>query len=253
MTEQAEAISEEVTEDLSLSDMFNEPEEDAELETVETEAEVEKGEAEEEVTADAETESEAVETPSTETAGLQAALVAERKKRQEAEDRLKGLEEPEIIPDPVEDPQGYADHITAKADKGLLDTRINLSRDLMIDAKDDYLEKEKVFMGLIGTVDDEGRLSIADPTLFARFQEAKNPARFAYQHAVDHLDIQAKSDPEYREKLKAELKKELLAEMEAKPTGVKATEVPDLTNAAAGSNSIPVVKDVGLGNMFDED
>lgn len=253
MTEQATAeeaeVLEEVTGEESLSDAFNDTEDEPEAIVAEEEAEEEKGA--EEVTAEAETEPEPVETPSTESAGLQAALVAERRKRQEAEEKLKGLEEPETVPDPIEDPTGYADFITAKSDKGLLQTRIDLSRDVMMDSKEDYLEKETVFMGLIGNVDDDGKLSITDQTLFTKFQAAKNPARFAYQHAVQHLDIAAKSDPNYRDNLKAELKAEILAEMGGKPTGLKATEVPNLTKATATkSNSEPVEKLQELEDMF---
>ena len=268
MTEEAEVKSEEVTGDESLSDVFNDEEDtkvtpeneetgeatetetpdkpDKESETKESESE--KGEPEKpekEVT-------EKVETPSTESIGLQAALVAERHKRQEAEKKLKDIEKPETVPDPIEDPTGYADYIGAKSDKNLLSTKIELSRDLMMDSKEDYIEKEKVFMDLIGTNNDEGVFIISDSSLFQKFQEAKSPARFAYDHAVQYLDVQAKSDPEYREKLKAEILEELQKEIKEKDEGVKATDVPNLTKASAGSNTTQVEKLVDLEDMFEE-
>ncbi|MCZ6897633.1 MAG: hypothetical protein O7D95_02840, partial [Betaproteobacteria bacterium] len=195
-----------------------------------------------------------VETPSTESIGLQAALVAERHKRQAVEEKLKSLEEPEKIPDPIEDPEGYANHIKKASSKGLLETRIALSRDLMIDSKDDYLEKEKVFMGLIGTMDD-GKLTVTNELLFKQFQESKNPGRFAYNFAVDHLLAEKYKDPKFEENLKAQLKDEILAELKAPKEGISATELPDLTKATAtASNTEPVVKSKDtIGDVFVED
>ena len=266
MTEEAEVKSEEVTGDESLSDVFNDDEdkgseeqstetEKSESEKVEPEKEPDK-EPEKEL--EKEPEKEKAETPSAESIGLQAALVAERHKRQEAEKKLKDIEVPETIPDPIEDPKGYADHISAKSDKNLLSTKIELSRDLMMDSKDDYVEKEKVFMDLIGK-DDDGVFNITNQSLFAMFQEAKSPARFAYDHAVQYLDVQTKSDPKYRENLKAELLAEIQKDAEKEVNkeaekGVKATDVPNLTQASAGSNTVQVEKLVDLEEMFpDED
>ena len=262
MTEEAEVKSEEVTGDESLSDVFNDEEDtkvtedDKSTETKESESE--KGEPEKEPDKEPEKElekepeKEKAETPSAESIGLQAALVAERHKRQEAEKKLKDLEEPETVPDPIEDPTGYSDHIKAEAKKNLLITKIELSRDLMMDSKEDYTEKEKVFMDLIGTNNDEGVFIISDPSLFQKFQEAKSPARFAYDHAVQYLDVQTKSDPEYREKLKIEILAELQKEIEKTEKGVKATDVPNLTKASAGSNTTQVEKLVDLEDMFEE-
>ncbi len=237
MTEQAEEL-EEVAEDImSLSDTFNDDLEDAEDKSEET-SEVETGETEEveetEAKAEEETTETEVVTPTTEQSGLYAALQAERKKRQEAEERL-AKKEPEVVPDPMDDPEGYAKHIEQKADKGLLETRISLSRDLMMDSKDDYLEKEKVFMGMI--MDDEGK--VIDKTLHEKFLASSNPAKFTYDTAKEHLEIQELKSPDYRDKLKAEIRAELLAEMKVPEIkSVKPTEVPNLTKASeAGSNT----------------
>ena len=257
MTDEAEAAPEET--ELTLSDAFNDDEvETEETETTETKATTETEKGEEEDSKGKETEepeSKKVEAPSTETAGLQAALLAERHKRQKAEKKLKSLEEPETVPDPIEDPEGYSEHISAKADKNLLSAKIDLSRDLMMDSKDDYLEKEKVFMGLIGEGND-GEFVVTDQSLHDRFKSSKNPASFAYKHAVKHLDVEAKSAPDYEEKLTARIKAEILAEMDEAGTGkpaLKAVDVPDLTKAAAGSNSESVEKEDDLGDIFGDE
>ena len=250
MTEEETTQVETATDDTNdLSDAFNDEEvtTETETETTETETtetETEKG-AETKETEKSETKATETEvTPTSETIGLQAALVAERHKRQEAERKLKETEVPETVPDPIEDPKGYSDHIEAKADKNLLSTKIDLSRDIMMDSKDDYLEKEKVFMGLVGS-DVDGEFVIADESLFQRFKASKNPGKFAYETAVTHLDIEAKSAPDYVEKLLAKEKEKWLAELQEAgkvSEGLKVTDVPDLTGASAGSNATEIEK-----------
>jgi len=246
MTEEALAVSDDAD---TITDIFDDEPETTETESTDevVETGTEKGEDKpgetEESTDDAK-----VETPSTESDGLQAALIAERRKRQEAERKLKETAEPETVPDPIEDPTGYAKHIESKADKNLLGAKIDLSRDVMMDSKDDYLEKEKVFMGLIGEETEDG-FNVVDINLFKQFKDAKNPARFAYDHATHYLDIQEKSSPDYRDKLKNELREELLAEL--KSEGISAVDVPDLTKSGAGSNSSVVEKDYSdIGDVF---
>lgn len=223
----------------SLSDVFN----DSKAETAETADKPAEEKGETEVKTPEKEETKVAETPSAEETGLKAALTAERRKRQEAEEKLREKETKTKIPDPIEDPEGYANHLRVENGKVEFKTRIALSRDLMMDAKEDFADKEKVFMELVSDADG----NIIDESLFRRFQESPNPARFAYNHAKEHLEILELKSPDYKEKLKAELRKELEEEMKS----VSATQVPNLTKAtAAGSNSQKVEELTELSDMF---
>ncbi len=246
MAEKEESSTEETgtLESLNISDVFNDSKTDAKAdESAEGKAEDEKGEQSGEK-ADDKTKAES---PSAEETGLKAALAAERRRRQEAEGKLREKDAVKAkAPDPIEDPEGYASHLRAENGRNEFKTKIALSRDLMIDTREDFIEKEKVFMGLVA--DEAG--NITDESLFRKFQNAPNPARFAYNHAKEHLEVQELKSPEYREKLKAEIRAELEAERkEKKPKS--ATEVPDLTKAtAAASNSTAVEELTELSDMF---
>ena len=250
---------------LSLTDVFEESEEEAKAETEDDKGETEdkttdettKVEAKPDETDKAKTKEPAKaegESPSPESIGLQAALVAERQKRQAAEEKLKSLEEPEKIPDPIEDPEGYSRHIKETSTKGLTQTKIDLSRSMMLSVKEDYPEKEKVFMSLIGRFED-GKLVITNEILHRQFLDSDNPGLFAYDHAVDHLLAEKYKDPDFEKNLEERLTKKILAGLEAKPNeGMSAADVPDLTSATAtGSNTEKVEKVKELDDMFSED
>lgn len=249
-TTQDKAEDAEVQKD-TIDDLFEDSQEQPKAESVET-----KGEASEAVEAKAETKTEdepaktEAEPPAAKEESVPVkALTEERRKRQDAEKRLKELEEklqqaPQQeqvkVPDPIEDPQGYAKFMEDKTNLDALRTKVNLSRDLMLDLKDDYAEKETLFV----------ELARANPYLVQQMNASPNPAKFAYQTATEHLEVQKYKDPKYQEQLKSELKeqlrKELLAELqEAKPGKKSALDVPDLTKAtAAGKNSDKAVKEV---------
>jgi len=261
MTEETEVVEETATtEDVtSLSDMFEELEAE-ETTKVETKAEDEKGEVEEPETEEVEakaddtgkTETETTAEPPSAEQGQMAALLAERQKRQAAETKLAELEAKaqETIPDPIEDPEGYSKHLSDNNAKSALNTRIELSREIMVETDPDYIELEKVFMGLV--TDSEG--NVIDASLLQQFQNDKFPARFARDHAKAHREMQKLKDPKYRETLKAEVRAEVLAEIQKESKkGVSAVDMPDLTTStASGSNSGPVEKPLTLEGMFEE-
>ena len=261
MNATSEQVEENTEMEISISDMWAD-EEVAETEQTVEAVDSEKGEqVEAKPTEAVEEAKEPAESPSAATTGLQAALVAERQKRQRAEAELKGYQKPEVTPDPIEDPDGYKDYIIGKTDKGLLDAKIAISRDLILDSKEDYLEKEEVFMrDLVGAViDEDGMLvSVSNQSMLDQFQKAANPAKFVYDQAVTYLDVKEKSSPDYAEKLKASLKAEILAELQAetapaKPKTVGAADVPNLTSTSAGSNATAVVKPLSHSEMWDDD
>ena len=193
------------------------------------------------------------------------AMLDERRKRQEAEDKLAKFEEEqpnEQIPDPVEDPEGYKTFMSDKQAQESLKTKINLSRSILMSMegyKDDYQDKENHFIEMCKT----------NPTLAAQMNASDNPAKFAYDSATEDLEVQKLRDPSYRETLKEELRKEILAENghnsedkpakpskeeTPKPAKPTATNLPNLTNpAAAGSNTTPKVQEfTDLDDVFED-
>lgn len=247
----------------SLSDLFDDSNEskgetetvvepEVKAETAEKTAEPEAEEATDATTeAKAETEAEPVaETPTAEQGQL-AALLAERDKRQKLETELNDLKskiEPEVIPDPIEDPTGYAEFVRNQSVQSELQTRVNLSRDVMLEVDPDFARLEGVFMGMI--MDNEGK--VTDQSLLNQFQSAPNPAKFARDKAKEHEQIEAFKDPKYQENLEAEVRAKVLAEIAEAGKTTTATEVPDLTQSAAGSNMTPQTSKTELGEIFED-
>lgn len=165
-------------------------------------------------------------------AAFKTAYLDEKRKRQELEQRL-AEREPEKLPDPVEDPEGYAAALDQRRETSELRLKVSLSRDLLIDSKgkDDYESKEAVFV----------ELTKQNPSLVSQMHASANPARFAYETAVEHLEVKQLRDPEYIAKLVEEKARALLAEMTA-PTGKakrSALDVPSVTKVtAAGNNTV---------------
>lgn len=231
----------------TIDDLFEDSQDQPKAEAVET-----KGETEEKVEAKAETKPEEpakteAEPPAAKEESVPVkALTEERRKRQEAEKRAQELEEKfkqaapqeQKVPDPIEDPQGYAQYMEDKSNLDALRVKVNLSRDLMLDLKEDYAEKEQVFVELAKT----------NPFLVQQMNASPNPAKFAYKTAVEHLEVQKYKDPKFKDELKEQIRKELLAELQEKgekPGKKSALDVPDLTKAtAAGKNSDTAVREV---------
>ena len=63
----------------------------------------------------------------------------------------------------------------------ILGERINMSREIMLETKEDYEDMENVFIEL--AKDDE--------TLVTKMNAAQNPAKFAYKTAKEHLEIKS--------------------------------------------------------------
>lgn len=243
--------------DEGLSSLTDDVFDDSPPEPVQAEEEDEKGDepAPAEAKAEAEEPEEAkqeVEPPSTEDAeaGLKAAIVAERRRRQEAERELKELRAKEA-PDPHEDPEGFEAHVKQTA----WQERVENARELMMDVHPDYEEMEAVFMQMVR--DDKG--NVVDTGLVAKMQSSKNPAKFAYEKAKEYREIEKYRDPAKRAALiSEEVEKALeakLREIQAKkPEGVTATELPSLTGAtAAGSNTLSRVKGAEtVDELFDD-
>lgn len=245
----------------SISDIFNDDKVEAEAqapedpEVAEATTEPEKGEPQGEVTAEAET----VEPPSTEEASQGqvpvAALLAERLKRQKAEEALAAVtpEEAEDVPDPIEDPEGYKNYLQSSVDTQALKTKVEMSRTVMMTIEPDYPVIEQEFMQSVGTLDEDGKLvNITNPALQQQFLTADNPCKFAVDYIKDKREIAELRDPSYKDRLKAEVREELIKEFgQPVPEAVK---VPDLTTAtAAGSNSVETVKAIeSIDELFED-
>jgi hypothetical protein len=148
------------------------------------------------------------------------ALLDERRKRQQAEDRLRELEGGVKV-----DPSTEAFNLTIK-----------LSRDLILENHTDYPEMEKVFMELVSEPDADGQgIRITDPTLYQKFRSSPNPAKFAYNHAKQHKAFLERSAPDYEQKLREKIEREVLEKLSKRAPEVE--KLPNLTNLAATANN----------------
>lgn len=155
-----------------------------------------------------------------------AALTDERRKRQAIEEELRQIRqqyappEPEA-PDPVEDPDGYKAYVKNQAEAEMILGRIEQSRQRMLESTPDYEEMERTFL----------YLNTLNPELAKQMNASHDPAKFAYETAV-----------QYRENEKAKLRAEIEAELSSqKPATKPKPKVPDLTKAAAkGGNTSKV-------------
>jgi hypothetical protein len=165
-----------------------------------------------------------------------AAQIDERRKRQEIErerdelkqqlEALKTPKQEEKGPDLFADPEGWTKAQEQKTQKQILQTKIEISREMYLDSKPDFEEKEAAFV----------KMAQANPSLVQQMYASANPAKFAYETAKKQLAIDAMGDPEtYREKLKAEI----LAELQGgtpepeKPVKAPLDKAPSLATASA--------------------
>jgi hypothetical protein len=164
------------------------------------------------------------------------AVKDERRKRQAEEERSKdlerqlaelraGKEKPEELPDVFENQEEFAksleDRMTQKARAQIIQTQ----RDMMIEFKSDYEEKEAAFI----------EFGKDNPALIAQANASPNPAKFAYEQGTKYLKFQQMQDVDTMEaKLRTELEAKIRAEYESKQKSVEekgANLTPSLANA----------------------
>lgn len=176
-----------------LDDVFEE-ETEVSTETEETtEEENTEGEetAETEETETAEVEESEEEVPATPEPKLVplAAVQDERRKRQELEQRLQALEsklpKPNDEPDIYEDPDAWKEwnrnQIIEEQNREAsrrLETRINESRERMLETAEDFTRAENAFMVMVQS----------DPSLTQQMLESLDPAKFAYEKGNEFLN-----------------------------------------------------------------
>lgn len=153
----------------------------------------------------------------------------EKRKRQELEQTYSQQQAKEQdLPDPFDDPTGYAKALEARNERHQLATRITISQEMMRDKHQDYDERELQFV----------ELAKNDPGLIAKMQQSSNPAKFAYETAVkaervakfDNFDDAVKSEVEKQvaaatARIKADLEKEYAGKLsqaqKIPPSGAK--------------------------------
>jgi len=247
--------SEEVTE--STPETETQETETTSDETVEISEEIQEIKGEETEAEEAEETKEDGETPSSdEESWTKAMALDERRKRQALEEELNELrnqvgstQESKDSPDPFEDPEGYKEHLRNEIRAEYRKDMISKSRQKILSEKgEDYLAKEKVFM----------ELAEENPNLVQKMNESWDPAQFAYDQAVDHLQHeeirQAGGLEKWREKERERIKKELSTETATQESKANESEqVPSLATAssASGGYATPVdesLDDVALGD-----
>ena len=133
-----------------------------------------------------------------------AAVLDERRKRQELERQLEQAlkdKTPEEKKDWFDDPEGAASQIKQEFQSQLANTRIEMSQEFMRSMHEDYDELEAEFVDL----------AKGNPAMLAEFQQSKNPAKFAYDTARKHREY---ADLKDVDKAKAKLREEIRAELE---------------------------------------
>jgi hypothetical protein len=204
----------------SLSDILSGSNESAETEQEETAIEQEETEQQQEQqqetgVKESQTAAETEKPEETsEAAGLKAAMIAERKKRQEAEQQLVAHQEAARLAAEEEKPflgeeyEARFNEVEAKLRNDSTNRVIMMSRELAMDKWSDFAEKETAFLEMAQT----------NPELVGRMRASANPAAFAYKTVTDAQRIQKlqeMGDPaELEAKIYERVKAELLAEQE---------------------------------------
>lgn len=166
-----------------------------------------------------------------------AALKSERQKRQAAETELNELKK-KIAPEEEED-----------VDEAVFIDRVDISREVLMEAFPDYEEKEAVFFDL---AKDNKQLRM-------QLRQSKNPAKFAYEKAKEHLEIeeikQVKSSDDWSafQQWKKEQKNKPVEDTPEVKRNKSVLAVPNLNKATAkGSNSSPVQSLPELDEIFED-
>jgi hypothetical protein len=176
--------------------------------------------------------------------GLRSATIGERKRRQEAEQKLSDREKefaelqkrleklesggqpqgqkpaakPAEVPDPWLDPEGYARHIQAETEKRTFATLVTVSQGVMRSKHDDYDDVEKIFR-------DECK---SNPYLAKQLRDSPFPAQFAYEQGKRLMALREIGDDPaaFRAKIEADIKAKIEAEKAAPPPSAQPSPAP---------------------------
>jgi hypothetical protein len=173
-----------------------------------------------------------------ETAGLRAALVAERQKRQDYERQLAEArapkaeaKPPETPPDFWEDPEGALKRMSEGFEEKLARERVRISETLLAGQHEDFAEVRDHFV----------KIAHANPALAAQMWAADNPAEFAYKTGKAALMIAKVGDPlKLEETLRAEIRAEFDKTVEARVAAAlkKRADIPPSLGSMPGGGGV---------------
>jgi len=204
----------------------------------------------------AETVAETVETPETpapvvpttpevqEERVPKAAMIAERKKRQELERKLAELQRPpEAQPNFYEAPEQYVQSLVER-ERGQMQQQLMSA--LEAQAREQYADYDEAFAELEEQAAD-------NPMLVQKVMQAPNPALAAYKLGKQLQELKKLQDPDaYRKQIEAEVRAKIEAEYAAKEkarTDAANAIPPDLT-AARASRDGEVLPDDSLDSIL---
>jgi hypothetical protein len=171
-----------------------------------------------------------------------AAALDERRKRQDAEKRIEALEqkiasyeetlknvEPEKVPDPIDDPDGFTQH----QDRKMFNIALKFDQRQMQKEHDDYEDVVTHFKAM----------AKANPALADNFAKQEFPATYAYNTAKAELDAKKYQDPDFLKNLENDLKAKILAELKGETTASKpdASTLPKLQSATSVVSNVEQV------------
>lgn len=175
------------------------------------------------------------------TVPLQAQL-AERKLRQQAErerDELRGrlaAYQEQLKPKPNEPEQSPDDRFFSDP-SGFVSTQVgNVERQLRLEIYEEMMQAQHAdYDELVGEFADEAR---KNPALLRQFQSAKNPARFAYEHAKARREIgEVGSLSELKKSLEAKIRADVETEYRKKFTQASAAQATTSSASARGAGA----------------
>ncbi|MGI9451046.1 MAG: hypothetical protein ACR2QH_10490 [Geminicoccaceae bacterium] len=177
--------------------------------------------------AEPEKEAPAAETPSAEETGLKAALTAERKKRQDAEQALIEAQKPKPAPRPerpnaIEDPEAAIAHVEqdlgemkTEAGREALKVKLEMSEAFARQQHDDYDAVTERWPDMVKQ----------NPALVNDMVASPLPAQFAYEICKSATMLETIGDPtSFEERVRAEERAKVMAELENKEPGAQDTD-----------------------------
>lgn len=176
------------------------------------------------------------------------AVIDERRKRQELEKKYQQLEaelaalrqpaqqQQEVTrPNVFEEPENAFNYSENLVEQKAFARLVKYSEAEMREKYSDYDEMSDEFM----------KLAQQNPVLKQELFNAPNPAKFAYNTAKNYLDAQKFNDPTYKEQLKEDIRKEVLAELarnqQVSQPVKPSVQLPDLskTTSALSGDKFP--------------
>lgn len=136
-----------------------------------------------------------------------------RREKQELREELEKLQteksKDEPLPDIFDNQEDFVKSLETKIKGETRQQIIETQRDMMMEFKSDYEDKEKAFF----------EVAKDNPALISQANASSNPAKFAYEQGAKYLKYQEMQDVDSLEaKLRTELEQKIRSELEGKLT-----------------------------------